>query len=59
MASADLLAEADRAVCHFEWLLKNGSLDDRKDAEPVAALRRYVNSQKNLPAAEANREPTA
>lgn len=31
------------AVAHFEFLLRVGVLDERKDAEHVAALRRLLN----------------
>lgn len=43
MSTREELREGRDAVVHFEYLLQVGALDDRKDAEHVAALRRLLN----------------
>lgn len=40
----EILPAAREAVAHFEHLLNQGCLDDRKDAEHVAALRQLVST---------------
>ena len=43
MAEREEIKEGLAAVAHFEFLLRVGVLDERKDAEHVAALRRLLN----------------
>lgn len=42
MTEREELKDGFAAVAHFEFLLRVGALDDRKDAEHVAALRRLL-----------------